>query len=358
MSLVIEQFLPAFHEGDAVGNSTFSFHRFLLSRGIESRIVAMTVDEALREQAVDFRTYRPHPESVKILHFAIPSQLTDFFIELGGRKGMIYHNVTPPDFFIDYSDDLTRFTDMGRRHLARLVKTFDFCVADSRYNADELIGLGFGKVSVFPIMIDLEAYRGRDSESYRRQFLDERKNMLFVGRITPNKGIEELIKMLFFYKKYLSPNIRLIVAGNTRTLSRYFFALRDLAARFLLTGDDLVFTGHIPFEELLSVYRAADLFVSLSRHEGFCLPLIESMAMDLPILARSVGAVPETLGGAGLLVEEQRVDQVAAMAEQIIGNESLAAQLRARGAKRLEAYRRESDPEKLLDLIRRAVGDA
>ncbi len=358
MSLIIEQFLPAFHDGDAVGNSTLSFHRFLLARGIESRIIAMTVDDSLQELAIDFKTHRPHPDSVKILHFAIPSPLTDYFIDLPGIKGMIYHNVTPPDFFIEYSEDLTRFTDMGRRHLVRLVKTFDFCIADSQYNADELTGFGFDRVSVFPIMVDLEAYRGRESESYRRQFQDERKNMLFVGRITPNKGIEELIKMLFFYKKYLSPNIRLIVAGNTRTLPRYFFALRDLAARFLLTGDDLVFTGHIPFEELLSVYRASDLFVSLSQHEGFCLPLIESMAMDLPVLARSVGAVPETLGGAGLLIEKERVDQIAAMAEQIIGSNTLSAELRTRGRERLELYRRESDPAKLLDLIRRAVGDA
>lgn len=358
MKLIIEQFLPAFHDGDAVGNSTLSFHRFLLGQGIESRIVAMTIDDALRDQAVDFQDYRPDPGSVKILHFAIPSPLTDYFLQLSGRKGMIYHNVTPPDFFIDYSPDLVRFTDMGRQHLARLKNAFDFCVADSQYNADELLALGFGQVSVFPIMIDLQAYAAPASEPYRRLFLDERRIMLFVGRITPNKGIEDLIKVLFFYKKYLSANIRLIVAGNTRTLPGYYHALRDLAARFLLTGDDLVFTGHIPFGELLSVYRAADLFVSLSRHEGFCLPLIESMAMDVPILARSVGAVPETLGGAGLLVDGQRVDQVAAMAERIIVDPVLSSNLVQRGRDRLAAYRRQADPVLLLDMIRKSVDHA
>ncbi len=358
MSFAIEQFLPAFHDGDAVGNSTLSFHRFLLTQGIESRIVAMTIDDSLRDQAVDFKEYQLDPHSLKILHFAIPSPLTDFFLELTGKKGMIYHNITPPEFFVDYSEDLTRFTDMGRHHLARLVGAFDFCIADSQYNADELLELGFNDVQVFPIMIDLEAYAARDSEAYRRLFLDERKIMLFVGRITPNKGVEDLIKVLFFYKKYLSANIRLIVAGNTKTLPRYFHALRDLAGRFLLTSDDLVFTGHIPFEELLSVYRAADLFISLSHHEGFCLPLIESMAMDRPIMARSVGAVPETLADAGILVEGQRVDEIAAMAEQIISSESLASSLRRRGQERLKAYRCESDPFRLLEMIRRAVGDA
>lgn len=358
MPLIIEQFLPAFHDGDAVGNSTLSFHRYLLAQGIESRIVAMTIDESLAHLAVDFKTYSPHPESLKILHFAIPSPLTDYFMALSGPKGMIYHNVTPPDFFIDYSEDLTRFTDMGRTHLARLVRTFDFSIADSTYNAQELIDLGFEHVTVFPIMIDLDAYQAKESVAYRNLHRDERKNMLFVGRISPNKGIEELVKVLFFYKKYLSANIRLIVAGNTRSLAKYFYALRDLAARFLLTSDDIVFTGHIPFEELLSVYRAADLFVSLSGHEGFCLPLIESMAMDLPVLARGVGAVPETLGGAGLLVGAQRVDEIAGMAERILEDEALAASLRHKGRQRLVDYRRESDPALLLKMIRQAVGDA
>lgn len=358
MPLIIEQFLPAFHDGDAVGNSTLRLHRYLLDRGVESRIVAMTIDDSLRDTAVDFADYTVNPHSVKILHFAIPSPLTDYFLGLGGIKGMIYHNVTPPDFFVEYSEDLTRFTAMGRQHLARLAKAFRFSIADSQYNAEELLGLGFENVSVFPIMVDLEAYKGADSEAYRKLFLDERKIMLFVGRITPNKGIEDLIKVLFFYKKYLSPNIRLIVAGNTNTLPRYYHALRDLAARFLLTGDDLVFTGHIPFEELLSVYRAADLFVSLSHHEGFCLPLIESMAMDRPILARGVGAVPETLGGAGMVVDGQRVDEIAAMAEQIVGDEQLSAALRRRGRERLNRYRQQSNPSLLLDMISQAVGDA
>jgi len=358
MPLIIEQFLPAFHDGDAVGNSTLSFHHFLLEQGIESRIVAMTIDDSLADMAIDFKNYQVNPHSVKLLHFAIPSPLTDFFLELSGRKGMIYHNVTPPEFFIDYSEDLTRFTHMGRQHLTRLLGVFDFCIADSQYNADELLELGFKDVTVFPIMVDLDTYQRNDSEAYRRLFLDERKIMLFVGRITPNKGIEDLVKVLFFYKKYLSANIRLIIAGNTGTLPKYFHALRDLAARFLLTNDDLVFTGHIPFEELLSVYHVADIFVSLSHHEGFCLPLIESMAMDLPILARSVGAVPETLGGAGLLVNGQRVDEIAAMAEQVIENDGLSSSLRSRGQDRLKNYQREADPSLLLDMIRRAAGDA
>ena len=103
---------------------------------------------------------------------------------------------------------------------------------------------------------------------------NERKNILFTGRIMPNKKIEDLIKVVFFYKKYISPAVRLIVVGNTGTLPKYYLAVQDLAARFYLTAEDVLFTGHLPLDEFLAVYRLADVFLSMSEHEGFCLPLL------------------------------------------------------------------------------------
>ena len=189
---------------------------------------------------------------------------------------MIYHNITPSYFFADFSDLLVRITHEGRKHLERLSDCFDISIADSSYNAGELKELDFKNVTVSPLMINLEDYDAPHSAAYYNLLKDERKNIIFVGRITPNKKIEDLIKTLFFYKKYISPSIRLIVAGNSNTLPEYFHAVRDLASRFYLTSEDIVFTGHIPFDELLSVYRLGDVFLSMSEHEGFCLPLIES----------------------------------------------------------------------------------
>jgi L-malate glycosyltransferase len=349
--MIVEQFLPAFHYGDAIGNSTLTFHEFLLSRGIESRIVAMTIDPSMSDKAVPFDTYTSEPAAIKILHFAVPSGLTDFFLAAGGKKVMIYHNVTPPRFFTDFSADLVRFTAVGRDHLQRLSGCFDLAVADSRYNAGELQEMDFKNVKVFPIMIKLEEYDREFCKPYYELLKDERRHMVFVGRITPNKKIEDLIKTLFFYKKYLSPAIRLVVAGNTGTLPKYFNAIQDLAGRFHLNSEDIHFTGHIPFTELLAVYRLADVFVSMSEHEGFCLPLIESCYFQVPVVAYRTGAVPETLGDAGILINHKRVDQVAAMIEQVIQNESLRRVLKCNSLNRIEAYRRESRPELLLDLL-------
>lgn len=350
--MIVEQFLPAFHYGDAIGNSASSLHRFLERKGIESRIVSLTMDECMKDKATFFKDYTEKPDSLKILHFAIPSELTDFFLETKSKKVMIYHNITPPHFFTDFSEDLVRFTHEGRKHLERLTDCFDLSIADSTYNADELVELNYKNVKVSPLMIDLSDYDAPYSEGFYNLLKDERKNIIFVGRISPNKKIEDLIKVLFFYKKYLSPSIRLIVAGNTRTLPKYFYAVRDLASRFHLTAEDIVFTGHIPFDELLSVYRLGDVFLSMSEHEGFCLPLIESSYFGVPVVAFDAGAVAETLDGSGILFKEKKPDIAAGLVERVLYDDGLRKTLKDLQAKRMVKYKQESEPEKLFALLK------
>ena len=349
----IEQFLPAFHYGDAIGNSTLRFHEYLMSQGIKSRIIALSIDENMRDKAVFFRDYREDPGSLKILHFAIPSELSDFFQRVSGKKVMIYHNITPPHFFIDFSDELVRFTQEGRNQLKRLNNSFDLVIADSKYNADELREYDFKNIQVFPIMINLDDFSQSYTQAFLNLFKDERKNIIFVGRISPNKKIEHLIKILFFYKKYISPSIRLIVSGKTDALPKYFYSLKDLAARFLLTSEDIVFTGHIPFGELLAIYKLGDVFVSMSEHEGFCLPLIESCFFQVPVIAYGAGAVSETLGGAGIVFNEKNYPYLAATIERVLVDERLNIRLKGLQKNRIQQYRKQSDPTYLLTELKK-----
>jgi len=351
--MTVEQFLPALHDGDAVGNSALALHRFLVGRGIESRLVAMTCDECLQDQAVPFRDYRPDAGSVKVLHFAVASQLTDFFLEAKGKKALIYHNVTPARFFAGYSDFLARFVTAGREHLARLADCFDLSVGVSRYNSGELRDLGFRNVQVFPLLVDLEEYNREPSRAYMELLRDERRNILFTGRVAPNKKIEDLVRAVFYYKKYISPAVRLIVAGNTRSLPTYYHAVVDLAARFYLTAEDVLFTGHLPWEEFLAVYRLADVYLSMSEHEGFCLPLLESCYFQVPVLAFDAAAVGETLDGAGILFRDKDPARVAGLAEQAMEDEALRARLRSHAGARIERYRRQADPQVLLAMLQR-----
>jgi glycosyltransferase involved in cell wall biosynthesis len=349
--MIVEQFLPAFHYGDAIGNSALCLHEYLTEQGIDSRIIGLTIDENMRDKGTFFDDYKENPASLKILHYAIPSQLTDFFLQAKGKKIMVYHNVTPSYFFADYSENLVRFTDEGRKHLERLSDCFDISIAVSDYNAGELRDLNFNNVKVFPLMIRLDDYAKPHSPAYYNLLKDERKNIIFVGRVTPNKKIEDLIKTLFFYKKYISPSIRLIVAGNPATLPKYFHAVRDLASRFYLSSDDIVFTGHIRFDELLSVFKLGDLYLSMSEHEGFCLPLIESCYFQIPIIAYDACAISETLRGAGMLVKEKNYEYIAALAEQVMCDDTLNKKLKELEKQRIKEYRADAKPEKLLRLL-------
>jgi glycosyltransferase involved in cell wall biosynthesis len=350
--MTVEQFLPNLHYGDAVGNSTLALHRFLLSAGVESRIIAMDCDAGVRDQAIMFSDYRLDAEALKILHFAIPSPLSDFFLELKGKKVMIYHNITPSRFFAGYSDPLVRITAAGREQLKKLDRCFDLAIGDSSYNADELRELGFANVRVFPLLVNLQDYDQPYSRAYVDLLKNERKNIMFAGRVSPNKKIEDLIKTVFFYKKYISPAVRLIVAGNTGSLPKYTIALQDLASRFHLTAEDVFFTGHLPLDEFLAVYRLADVFLSMSEHEGFCLPLLESCYFQVPVVAFAAAAVAETLDGAGILFRDKDPALAAGLVEQVLEKEPLRRQLQAKAAERIGLYRLQADPKILLAMLR------
>ncbi len=349
--MIVEQFLSGFHRGDAVGNSVLYFHKFLIERGIESRIVALTMDPDLRDQALSLRDYRENPRALKIYHFAIASPLSEYFARCPGKKVLLYHNVTPSRFFAGFSPQLESLTRESREELKQVKDRCGFFIADSVFNADELRELGVNNVFVFPVMIDGRDYDEPFSPSFANMFQDGRENLIFVGRIVPNKKIEDLIKILSFYRKFLSPEVRLIVVGNTRTLPRYYYALRDLAARLQLAARDLVFTGHLPMDEFLAAYHTADMFVSMSEHEGFCLPLIESCRFGLPVVAYEAGAVGETLAGAGLLLTSKDVASAAALIEQVLYDVALRERLRQSALQRFVSYQQQARPEILLSYL-------
>ncbi len=349
--MIIEQFLPAFHYGDATSNSALAFHNYLSEKGIQSKLISLTSDKNVRDKVTLFKDYKVNKSSVKILHFAIPSLLTDFFRETDGKKVMIYHNITPSHFFTDYSEFLVKFTNDGRIHLATLKDSFDLSIGVSEFNACDLRKLKFRNVKVFPLIVDMNDYDKPYSNGYFNLINDDRKNILCVGRIAPNKKIEDAVKMLFFYKKYLSPSIRLIVAGNINSVPKYFAAVRDLASRFYLTAEDILFTGHIKFDEFLAVYKVSDIYLSMSEHEGFCLPVMESFKMGLPVAAFDAGAIKETVGDGGIIFDTKEPEKVAGTLEYLINNEGIRKKIVNSGEKRLKTYLNDSDPAKLLDLI-------
>lgn len=307
----VDQLVPAFHQGDAIGDTAFHLRNFLRSKGYESHIYCLTRDYELEGESRLFESFgTPASSDVTVLHFALPSPLTSAFMQLSNTRVIIYHNITPEQYFTDYSLEMARISRLGRSELQSLVPHVDLALADSEYNRLELEEMGYSRSEVFPLFLDFSKYEKTKSQFMYDLFNDDRVNILFVGRIVPNKKIEDLIKVVFYYKKYISPLVRLIVVGKTSSLPKYYDALIHLADEFYLKPEEICFTGHISDAELFALYEAADVFLSLSEHEGFGLPFIESMIFDLPIIAYKCTAVPYTLGEAGILIQSKPIEYV------------------------------------------------
>ncbi|MGD9345903.1 MAG: glycosyltransferase [Candidatus Aminicenantes bacterium] len=350
----IDQLVPAFHRGDAIGDTAFHMKQFFLSQGLISDIYCLTRDSGVEGQSRLFTSFpEPDPEDITILHFALPSPLTEAFKALPSRKVMIYHNITPHTYFEGFSQEMVRIARLGREELKSLSPHVELSLADSEYNRQELAAMDFQRTEVFPLFIDYTKYEKPASDFIYSLFDDSRLNILFVGRIVPNKRIDALIKVLFYCKKYISPLVRLIIVGKTNSLPKYFESLVRLADEFYLKPEEIRFTGHIPDEEMFALYKVADVFLSLSEHEGFGLPFVESMIFDLPIIAFNSTAVPYTLGDSGVLINNNEcVDKIGELIYLVAQEETVRKRVITSQRRQLDRYKKTDMREFLLKSFR------
>ncbi len=317
--MIVNQWVPAAHRGDAIGDSARRVRGMLRDVGHTSDLFALTMDDELRGDVREFADPAARRGDVTIFHFALPSPMTAAFAALQGGRVLQYHNITPAAFFAPYDAGLFRLAALGRRELATLAGQVDLALGDSEFNRAELEALGFPRTGVMPIAVDT----ARITEAPRRPALekilgDGLINILFVGRIVPNKRIEDHILLAEMYKRYVDSYYRFIFVGRHDAVPRYYARIRAMLAEFRMLPDRFWFTGPVPDEDLAAFYRWADLYVSLSEHEGFCVPLVEAMAADVPVLAYAAGAVPETLGGAGVLFAPKDLEFAAEMAGTLV----------------------------------------
>ncbi len=348
----VDQLVPAFHRGDAIGDSALHTRDFLRGWGLQADIYCLDRDPGLEAESRPFADFpEPGPGDVTILHFALASPLSAALRGLRSRKVLIHHNVTPAAFFEPFSGELARICRVSREELASLAPAVDVALADSEFNRRELEALGFARTSVLPLFVDFAKYEAPPRRFVRDLYEDGRVNILFVGRVAPNKKIEDLIRTVFYYKKYVSPLVRLIVVGKTGALPSYYRSLVRMADEFYLQPEEIVFAGHVPDDEMFALYRASRVFLSLSEHEGFCLPLLESMAFDLPVVAYAAGAVPDTLDGAGVLVRTKRPDLVGELVRAVAEEGPLRERILAGQRERLARYKAVDVGEILLEAI-------
>lgn len=321
-SRAIHQLLPDFAYGDAISNHARNIRDHLRAFGYESEIFAKRIDARVKVECSMFDEKQPAPTDGLLYHHSIGSELTAFAVAHCGPKCLIYHNVTPAEFFAPYRPGFAWMLEAGRSSLGSLAGEFPISAGDSAFNAAELAACGFDAPAVLPIIINPERWNIAPDPELMNRLQDGRSNILFVGRIAPNKRQDRLIEMFAEYRR-LNSNARLILVGEGSLSDPYFNRLQSMIERLDLTAD-VEITGLIDDAQLLACYQTAHLYWSASEHEGFGAPLIEAMWFDVPVLALSAAAVPETIASAGARFEIQEgVQAVAQRAYQLTHDESV-----------------------------------
>ena len=347
----VHQLLAALSYGDAIGNESLAIQKHLRARGFESDIFAEKVQPRMAHLARPLFEYQQvsSAETVCVFHFSIGSAAGRLIHHAPDRLVAIYHNITPAHFFLGFHHHLAGLCYHGRRELEAFAPRAELGLGDSEYNRQELVAAGFARTGVLPIVLDFSAYDRPPSAVMQRLYGDGRTNLLFVGRIIPNKRIDDLIRVFAVYKRYLDPKSRLLLVGDYRGHEHYYDRLQEMVRALRL--DDVVFTGHVDDDELRAAYRVSHLFLCLSEHEGFCVPLQEAMHFGLPVVAYDAGAVRETLHGGGVLLKEKHPERVAELVHLLLHDETLRRRILATQERAIREVRATDFGALLLDRL-------
>ncbi len=352
----VHQFVPALLPRDATGQHTLALRDALRAEGWESDIYAEAVHDELAGEATYFGRYPQRSRTGDILLYQLgtASPLADFLLGRPEPLVLDYHNVTPAAFYAGWEDHTEEKVVRAREQVTALAPHAVLGIADSAFNAAELDLLGCPETAVVPILVDIEP-GGAPADPRERSLLaaehGARTVLLFVGRISPNKAQHRLVGALWLYRRWFDPEARLHLVGPTVTPA-YARAVTALAGE-LGIGDAVRHGEDLTAAQLAAWYEDADVFVCLSRHEGFCIPLLEAMRAGLPIVALDAGAVGETMGDAGLLLATDRPSTVATAVDRVRRDPALADRLSGSGRRRLGAFAAATTRQRYVDVLSR-----
>lgn len=321
----LHQFIVGAAPNDAITDHALLIRRWLREMGFNSDLYGYHIHEAIENEVRPFATLRTGNEgNWLIVHHSIGSPAVDQLLARGFQLVLIYHNITPPEFFAQVDPTWANYMKLGLEQLQQFPPQTRLALADSPYNELDLQQLPFQQSGVLPITLDESLYQAPSNQSLVDELSGRRPLLLFVGRISPNKRQEDLIKLLYYYRR-IEPEARLILVGD-RWQVGYDRWLEDMARSLGLAGA-VTLVGRVSQKDLTTYYRAADLYVSMSEHEGFGKPLIESMYLGLPVLAYRSTAVPYTLGGTGIMFKKKNYESLAELVDILIKDTDLRLHL-------------------------------
>ena len=347
----IDQFLPTLSNTDAIGNEALIIRSMLKKWGYSSKIFAERYTKQTKRL---FNPIKKHKKSdVIIFHHSIGSKIIKYVKSEDAKKILLYHNVTPDHHFWGTNIEIANLASLGRQQLIEYKDYFDLALADSEYNRQELRDIGYSNTDVLPLLIDYEKYSIAHSKQIMNRYKDDYVNLLFVGKIAPHKNQDKIIRVFNFYNKFINPKSRLFLVGSSSGFEKYNLQLHNLKKRLGL--ENVIITDGVSQQELISYFKIADLFLCMSEHEGFCVPLIESMYFDVPIIAYNKTAVPGTLGDSSIIFETNNYLEIAELINHVLSDKSLRNRIVANQSKRLKSFELKATSKKLKELIRSAI---
>jgi glycosyltransferase involved in cell wall biosynthesis len=322
----VHQVLSGAGPVDAVTTQAARWRERFTAWGWGGRDVAVHIDPRMNGAIRPLKELRPQPHDVLLLHYSAYAPKLRSLLDLPNRTLLLSHNVTPARWFWDFEPTVAIHCALGRRQLPEFAQRADLVAGVSAYNAREL-----GADTVIPILFDATRLGppGPDTPP------SGPPQLLFVGRLAPHKRQDELIRVLALLRRHRLPDARLTLVGEPLN-AHYRQRLSDLAAT--LAPGAVTLESGLSTEQLAQRFRDAHAFVSLSEHEGFCIPLLEAFHMGVPVVARPAGGVPEVAGDAALLAGDRDPAVIAELVALAVEDQPLRDELIDRGRARLPAY--------------------
>ena len=335
----IDQVIPTLASRDAIGGHVMQLRDLLRSRGYASDIFYGNASPDRFDEGFPVTRIGEPSGSGRVLLYqlSIGSGVADIFRDRPERKFVNYHNITPADLLEAWIPQVGEEVRWGRSQLRELASVTEFAIADSVYNEMELRDAGYPSTTTVPLLIDPEDFTGGADPALSARLARQRSaggtDLLFVGKVSPHKGQHDLVKALAAYRRLYDPLARLRIVGGA-ICEDYQRAVERFADELDLT-DAVEWAGSVSHEELIAFYEHCDVFLCLSNHEGFCVPLLESMSRRLPIVSYRNTAVPETVAQAGLILPDKEPARVAAAVHRVVEDARLRAELATAAGERV-----------------------
>ena len=330
MVIKIDQVLPVLIHNDAIGDEVRNLRDILKKLGYNSNIYTRVTTE----ETISYTYLDKSIERIIIYHYSTWDETIEYILKLPCKKIFVYHNITPHYFYNDCNINTASALKKAREKLPELRDKFDFVITKSNYSAQELIENGYKNVYILPYVIDFNRYRIKYSEIPVPKNI--KYKILYVGRVAPHKKVDELIKIFYFYCKNISTDSFLSIVGDYTDVEPYNKKLRRMISYLKL--ENVFFAGNSDLKTVSAYYNWADIFVIMSRHEGFCIPIVESMYFGLPVIAYNSSAIPETLGGTGILINNNNYPEIAEIIKECIDNKELKNKIINKQKERLKDF--------------------